>query len=143
MRSGRQRPEMCAAAWRLARRRAAAGRLAHSCGVAERLARPRAAAGRPAHRHWAIRRFSAKRLRLESQAPATGQLTDALIENPNPEQKYSGLNCGPNESCDWRHEAYGALKALVEEIPAGSQGGWPVSQGLARTCCRNPSIRGL
>jgi len=48
-------------------------------------------------------------------------LTDALIENPNPEPKYSGLNCGPNETCDWRDEAYSALKALVEAIPAGSQ----------------------
>ena len=38
-----------------------------------------------------------------------------------PNQKYSGLNCGPNETCDWRDEAYSALKALVEAIPAGSQ----------------------
>jgi uncharacterized protein YjbI with pentapeptide repeats len=48
-----------------------------------------------------------------AKPPVAGQMTDALIENPHPEPKYSGLNCGPNEMCDWGDEAYGALKALV------------------------------
>src|ERR1700730_9206475 len=31
------------------------------------------------------------------------KMTGALIENPKPEPKYSGLNCGPHETCDWTY----------------------------------------
>jgi hypothetical protein len=49
-----------------------------------------------------------------------------LIASPSPEPKYicrSGVSDGIGMIlwCDWNDEAYAALKALIEKVPAGSQ----------------------